>query len=75
MAKALAKCQTLLREVTIVAAISHRNIVGLVGYHLSADLEDAWLITAWQANGVVTVYIAATLPNLKRRLELVRSKA
>lgn len=55
----------------LVAAISHQNIVGLVGFHLSTDMEDAWLVTDWQANGVVIDYIAATQPSIERRLELV----
>lgn len=44
----------------------------LVGFYLDeVNVDDAWIITWWQANGDVSSYIKRTNPDWDTRLRLV----
>lgn len=51
----------------------HYNIVPFLGYHLSNDQLDAWMVTPYMGNGNVVSYLRGQEADLTMRLRLVRS--
>lgn len=67
------RSQALAREVRVWERVEHPNVLGLVGFYSDqTNFDIAWLLTEWQENGDVLVYIERTNANLEKRLQLVR---
>ncbi|KAG8905282.1 hypothetical protein FRB99_000299 [Tulasnella sp. 403] len=63
------------RELAVWAALKHPNILPLIGYHMSPELDEAWLVSSFASNGNVTSYIQHTELDLQERLELAKDTA
>ncbi|KAG8900065.1 hypothetical protein FRB99_006275, partial [Tulasnella sp. 403] len=65
----------LLRELIIWADLRHPNIVPFLGFYLSVDYKEAWLVSPFASNGNVVQYLAKRNPDFRGRLELMRGSA
>ncbi|KAG8903846.1 hypothetical protein FRB99_002661 [Tulasnella sp. 403] len=61
----------LVRELTVWRKLHHENITRLIGFFLSPDLNDAWLVSPYYKNGNVKEYLARGNPSLFVRMALV----
>ncbi|KAG8983960.1 hypothetical protein FRB94_008748 [Tulasnella sp. JGI-2019a] len=62
----------LLRELTVWSKLQHENILPLLGFHLSIELDDAFIICRLEENGNVSDYIQRERPDEDTRLRLAR---
>ncbi|KAG8902343.1 hypothetical protein FRB99_004604, partial [Tulasnella sp. 403] len=65
----------LARELDVWAKLNHPNILPFTGFHLSAGLEEAWLVSPYAKNGNVLKYIERTQPQMGARLQLAKDTA
>ncbi|KAG9018582.1 hypothetical protein FRB90_011304 [Tulasnella sp. 427] len=61
----------LCRELKVWAQAKHRNVLELVGYHLSDDYGRAYFISPYMVNGNVKEYISRSSGDPKTRLNFV----
>ncbi|KAG8891887.1 hypothetical protein FRB99_003258, partial [Tulasnella sp. 403] len=61
----------LARELTIHALLDHPNILPLLCFYLSAELDEAWLVSPYAFNGNICDYFECINPSLNKRLEIV----
>ena len=67
--------QQLARELKVWAGLLHPNILELVGFYLSDNLDEAWLLSLYEPEGNLAEYIEKRRPDAGRRLELVSQLA
>ncbi|KAG8898807.1 hypothetical protein FRB99_007140, partial [Tulasnella sp. 403] len=60
----------LVRELEVWAKLDHPNILPLVGFHLSSELDEAWLVLLYASNRNVFKYFERTNLSLDNCLEL-----
>ncbi|KAG8906476.1 hypothetical protein FRB99_006791 [Tulasnella sp. 403] len=67
----------LVRELTVQSTLDHPNILPLLGFHLSHDLGEAWLISPYAPNGNIADYLEKADPpvSLEKRLEMANDTA
>lgn len=53
----------------------HPNIAPLVGYYLSDDFKESYIVSEWMKNGNVRDYLARERPSINARLQLVGFKS
>ncbi|KAG8984882.1 hypothetical protein FRB93_006179 [Tulasnella sp. JGI-2019a] len=61
----------LIREVKIWEKVDHHNILKLLGFHLSPNLDVALIICPWEPRGSINKYIGDAKPNVLERLGLL----
>ncbi|KAG8901679.1 hypothetical protein FRB99_005173 [Tulasnella sp. 403] len=69
--KRLRMVTALIRELNVWAGLSHPNILSLIGYHLSPQLDEAWLVSPYIVNGNLCQYLLRVSPSEKDRLRLL----
>lgn len=52
--------------------IKHKNIVEFRGFSFVEDTATGWLVYPWMSNGNSRAYVRETVPEMKRRFQLVR---
>lgn len=62
----------LARELKIWAKANHRNVLKLIGYHLSEKYDCAQLISPYMENGNIVEYMKRTQASIEVRLGFVR---
>ncbi|KAG8976858.1 hypothetical protein FRC05_002795 [Tulasnella sp. 425] len=62
----------LAREIGVLSTCQHRNITELLGYYLSDDFQESYIISPWMKNGNVSDYIARERPSIAGRMQLLR---
>ncbi|KAG8908757.1 hypothetical protein FRB99_002995 [Tulasnella sp. 403] len=65
----------LVQELDVWAKLNHPNILPLNGFHLSSNLEEAWLVSPYATNGNLFEYLERTRLALDTRLELAKETA
>lgn len=63
--------QRLAREIRLWSTLNHRYILPFFGFHLSAGLDEAWLITPYEPSGNVNNYVRSTFVDDLERIRLV----
>lgn len=51
--------------------LDHPNVLPFLGFHLNAEMDDAFLISPFEPLGDVSQYIKREQPSLDSRFELV----
>lgn len=67
--------QRLVREMKIWSDLHHPNILRFIGFHLDAEMDDAFLISLFEPLGDVAQYIEKEQPSIDARFELVSPSA
>ncbi|KAG8898424.1 hypothetical protein FRB99_007442 [Tulasnella sp. 403] len=65
----------LVQELLVWVTLSHPNILPLLGFHLSRNLEEAWLVSPFATNGNLYKFIETKHPTIHIRLELAKDTA
>ncbi|KAG8902975.1 hypothetical protein FRB99_003866, partial [Tulasnella sp. 403] len=65
----------LVRELTVHATLDHPNVLPLLGFHLSVELDQAWLISPYAPNGNIYDYLERVNPPVHERLKLANDTA
>lgn len=63
--------QALAREIRVWSGLQHPNISPLVGFHLNAGHDAAWLLSPWEPNGNISAYLKTTDPSVQEKLQFV----
>lgn len=63
--------QRLAREMLVWVNVNHPNIIQVHGYHLSPDLEDAYLISSFAPYGRIDHYVVNEQASAFEKLKLV----
>ncbi|KAG8903033.1 hypothetical protein FRB99_003803 [Tulasnella sp. 403] len=61
----------LTRELVAWASLQHAHILPLIGFYLSDNLDEAWLVSPFMENGNLSVYLASAQPDVVERTQLV----
>lgn len=59
-------------ELSLMATLSHPNIVILLGFVEDIKVGDAWMITPWEGNGNVREFLQSGEWDIPERVSLVR---
>ncbi|KAG8896808.1 hypothetical protein FRB99_008629, partial [Tulasnella sp. 403] len=70
MDKRLRMATALVRELAVWARLSHPNIIPLIGYYLSPQRDEAWLVSTYMAPGNLRQYLLSGQPSSEMRLRL-----
>ncbi|KIO23794.1 hypothetical protein M407DRAFT_26788 [Tulasnella calospora MUT 4182] len=62
-------------ELSLMAELSHPNIIQLVGFVENIDKGDAWIILPWEANGNIREFLQSGEWDLPERLSLIQDTA
>ncbi|KAG8902091.1 hypothetical protein FRB99_004845 [Tulasnella sp. 403] len=73
--KRLRMVTALIRELNVWAGLYHTNILPLIGYHLSPQLDEAWLVSPYVTNGNLCQFILQFMPSEKEQLRLALDTA
>ena len=63
--------QSFVNELSIMASISHSNIVKFVGFVEDMRKGDAWIVLPWEENGNVREFLASGEWDIPERISLV----
>lgn len=61
-----------LNEVEMLAALSHENIVQLIGFVENLKHDKAWIVLSWEPNGNVREFLASGEWEIPERLSLIK---
>lgn len=67
----IARCQSFVHELSLMADLSHPNIVKLVGFVEDVEKGDAWIVLPWEANGNVREFLQSGEWDIPERISLV----
>ncbi|KAG8912774.1 hypothetical protein FRC01_004904, partial [Tulasnella sp. 417] len=62
-------------ELSLIAELSHPNIIQLVGFVENMEKGEAWIILPWEANGNVREFLQSGTWDLSERISLIQDTA
>ncbi|KIO18929.1 hypothetical protein M407DRAFT_31404 [Tulasnella calospora MUT 4182] len=62
----------LVHEVEVLAALSHENIVRLIGFVEDFKKDKAWIVLSWEPNGNVREFLASGTWEIPERISLIQ---
>ena len=60
-----------MNEISLMAPLSHSNIIALFGFVEDFQKGDAWIILPWEANGNVREFLQSGEWDIPERISLV----
>ncbi|KIO22111.1 hypothetical protein M407DRAFT_28326 [Tulasnella calospora MUT 4182] len=70
--KKLRTINELIHEVEVLAALSHKNIVKVIGFVEDLEKEIAWLVLSWESNGNISDFLAKADWKIPERVSLIQ---
>ncbi|KIO25949.1 hypothetical protein M407DRAFT_38610, partial [Tulasnella calospora MUT 4182] len=62
-------------ELSLMAGLSHPNIVKLIGFVEDMQKGDAWIVLPWEANGNVKEFLQSGQWDIPERISLIQDVA
>ncbi|KAG8901146.1 hypothetical protein FRC00_008799 [Tulasnella sp. 408] len=73
--KVASSSTSLVNELSIMATLSHPNIIHLIGFVEDIDKGNAWIIVPWEANGNVREFLQSGEYDIPERVSLIQDVA